>query len=233
MHWRMLKLAINLVAAHVTIRFDEEPWPNPIDVLELLCLQSLWISDPEILNYLKAPALKEIGFLPGLGQNLIHLEAFVARSGCTLRRFSFKGSITSTYICTNVLPKHPSITELIILVRNPSGVPTHDMTNALISCLTIPNPTGNAPQLANIYFGCKGTTYIDYSLFLKMLQSRRKPDNSALKCAALLTVSGPGPDPATVRGLDVLRQDGLEFLLLEGEEALDVMDDWMSSTRWT
>ncbi|KAJ7113955.1 hypothetical protein C8R44DRAFT_740828 [Mycena epipterygia] len=50
------------------------------------------------------------------------------------------------------------------------------VTNTLISHLTITASGVISPQLSKIYFGCNDETNIDYSLYLKLLQSRWKAD---------------------------------------------------------
>ncbi|KAJ7113947.1 hypothetical protein C8R44DRAFT_881514 [Mycena epipterygia] len=126
----MLKQAPNLVEARIAIDFDDE----------LVCK---YVSDKEILNYLQAPALTEIALYINEDDdhNLDYLEPLVARSGFT-----------------RVLPKHPFITELAIII---DGRCSRDAANALISHLTIPNPTASAtisPHQSKIYFACTNET---------------------------------------------------------------------------
>lgn len=238
MHRSILKAAQNLVEAHIDVFFDEGPWPKHGEVIDMLRLQRAFVSHAELLDCLKAPALTEItSYILGEDPNdLIHLDSFVVRSGCILRRLTFKWSPTA-YISTEMLRKHPSITQFAIIVDPHDGdfATSNDTINALISHLTIPHPTASAtmsPQLSEICFGCMDGSYFDFALYLKMLQSRWKADVCALKRAALLTDSEPGPDPATVRALEMLRQDGLNLSLLGQDDASRVIDHWMYATLW-
>ncbi|KAJ6550857.1 hypothetical protein DFH09DRAFT_1319721 [Mycena vulgaris] len=168
-HRGILELAKNLVQARIEIQFDEEPWPNSGEFADLLRLRCLYISDAEVLSYLRAPAVQEIAHYLEEDEEpdhfVRHLEAFVTRS-----RF------------TEILQKCPSVTELAIITNHidRDWNAAYEASNALITRLTIPNPTGNA---------------------------------------------GPKLDPETRSGLDVLRQDGLDLLLLEGSDR-DIIDLW-------
>jgi hypothetical protein len=74
-----------------------------------------------------------------------------------------------------------------------------------------------------MFFGGSDKDCIDYPLYLTMLKSRWKAEGCALKAAALLTSLGPGPDASILQSLRALRREGLDLLLLEGEDAKDEM----------
>ncbi|KAJ7146766.1 hypothetical protein C8R44DRAFT_18505 [Mycena epipterygia] len=61
MHLSILKVAQNLVEAHIEI-LGSSLEHHDTDIVDLLSLQRLYVSHTEILAYLKTPALKEIGF---------------------------------------------------------------------------------------------------------------------------------------------------------------------------
>ncbi|KAJ7483505.1 hypothetical protein FB451DRAFT_1234812, partial [Mycena latifolia] len=163
-HRNILKLALNLVEVRIDIRSDEdERWPD--EIINLTLLRRLYVSYPKILEYLRAPALQDIGF--SLEENegpefpLGYLEPFIVRSGW----------IPLAHTAAKILQKFPSVSELVMIVHDPD----YDRANTFISSLTIPNPTASAvlsPQLTTIYFGCSGSRCIDFTLYLKMLQSR-------------------------------------------------------------
>ncbi|KAJ7122999.1 hypothetical protein C8R44DRAFT_981238 [Mycena epipterygia] len=240
MHQTVLKLARNLVEAHLE---SGDPLPDHGDIVDLLCLQRLYVSHTELLTYLKTPALKEIAFYfqDDDPSPLIHLEPFVFRSGCTLQKLTLKGSPT-TSATVELLEKYPSLTELAIIIHDLNEVDDDDdyafqhQTDTLISQLAVPSlPTGNAalaPQLSGIHFGSMDGSYIDFSLYLQMLRSRWAAAGYALVRAALLTDAEPGPDDATLSDLDALRRDGLDLSFLQGEEASQVMNHWTSGARW-
>ncbi|KAJ6550853.1 hypothetical protein DFH09DRAFT_1281234 [Mycena vulgaris] len=226
-HRGILELAKNLVQARVHIQFDEEPWPDSGETIDLLLLRRLYVSNAEVLSYLRAPAVQELCHYleEDEGPDLFvrHLEAFVTRSRCALRRLSLAGT-PATHTTTEIIQKCPSVSELTIITDsvNADGNAT-ETGNALISLLTIANPTGSvlAPQLSAIYFGCRNESYIDYNLYLQMLRSRWNAEGCALKSAALITQFGPKAAPEVRSGLDVLHQDGLEISLLEGRVGWD------------
>ncbi|KAJ7693193.1 hypothetical protein B0H17DRAFT_1200014 [Mycena rosella] len=60
MHRDILKLAHNLVDAHISLALDDGPWLEQADSIGLEQLRRLFVSHSEILTYLKAPALKEL-----------------------------------------------------------------------------------------------------------------------------------------------------------------------------
>ncbi|KAJ7124329.1 hypothetical protein C8R44DRAFT_783317 [Mycena epipterygia] len=239
MHQSILTLASNLCQARIVISLEEEsrPWPASGEVIDLLCLQRLFVSDEEVLNYLRAPVLQEIGFEADRSReedsHLIFLifGAFMLRSGCALRRISFDG-LPSADTATVILQKYPSITELAILVHDWYD---SESANNLFSDLIILNATPKAaisPQLSRIDVGCLAHNSIDYTLFLGMLQTRWKAEGCALKAAGLLMESDKGPDPATLRDLNALRREGMALLILQGTEVLQVTDSWRYVATW-
>ncbi|KAJ6530824.1 hypothetical protein DFH09DRAFT_1284992 [Mycena vulgaris] len=226
-HRGILKLTRNLVEASVFVRFDnEEPWPEDAEIINLMCLQRLFVSHPEVMRYLKAPALHAISIRVIQSEEPIHhLEPFLLRSSCNLRTLGLQGSPNSLQVVA-ILRQVPSIITLGILVEQ---LDASAETDALISHLTITEHTGSALHLTKISFGCQERTSVDYAAYLRMLQSRWKSENGALRSAALFTNEGPKLDEATARGLDLLRRDGLDFSSLEGPEAKEVMNSWIMS----
>ncbi|KAJ7138250.1 hypothetical protein C8R44DRAFT_767122 [Mycena epipterygia] len=231
MHRSILALAQNLVQARIQVIFDEDDWPDSSEIIDLSRLHRLYVSNLEILKYLRTPVLQEIAFENGPeDEYLPYLDPFMLRSGCTLRRLSFSGSPTTAAIA-EILHKYPSIIELAMLVHH-----LDDCENAddFISHLAILDPRGcgSSPQLSEISFGCYSDSSIDYALYLHMLQSRWKAEGCALKNAALLTSSETDLDFATLHALDTLGQDGMDILVLHGTEATDVMDGWVYHPTW-
>ncbi|KAJ7692135.1 hypothetical protein B0H17DRAFT_547368 [Mycena rosella] len=240
MHQSILPMAPNLTGVRIELDPTEESWVAHGDVINLFHLRRLFVSHTEILNCLRAPALTDMAFYHAEDESdpnpLLHLEPFVGRSNCTIRSLSIKG-LPTTQITAEILQKYSSITELAIIFHiHDDDAPETDTPcnggNTLISSLTIRNPSESAPlspHLSEISFGCEDT-YIDYSLYLEMLESRWESADCALKSAGLLTGSFvPGPDPATLEGLRGLRRDGLELLVVKGKEAQDIMDDYTYS----
>ncbi|KAJ7146563.1 hypothetical protein C8R44DRAFT_898607 [Mycena epipterygia] len=182
-----------------------------------------------------------------LAKNLVEARIFVDIGEVTsletvdvlsLRRlYVVSSSAILDYIRT------PALEEIALLVGDDKSDPCLESllvrssyeVNTLISNFTIsdlPGSTPVAPQLLDISFGCEDDNYIDYTVYLDMLESRWKAKNCALKATALLTYSGPGPDSETLDGLDLLRHDGLDVFLLEGTKATEVVHGWMYFFKW-
>ncbi|KAJ6568427.1 hypothetical protein DFH09DRAFT_1155367 [Mycena vulgaris] len=241
-HEGVLKLAFNLVEARIEVLFDKEPWPHQGEAIPLRRLRRLYVSETTILNYLKAPALQEIAiYTRGDGAaGLQHpLESFLVRSACNLRRLCFRGSPIAREV-SETLQKFTSITELAIVTCHPRGdFPTlYQAANAIIYDLTVDpfiTPSGVlAPHLSGIDFGCESETYINYGLHLKMLESRWRAAECALKAAALVTESGPRPEPVTLAGFHSLCAEGLDLLLMNGSEGSEaIVNGWNYTGRWT
>ncbi|KAJ7147643.1 hypothetical protein C8R43DRAFT_1237164 [Mycena crocata] len=231
MHRDALALGSNLVQARIEIDYNHS-WPVSDDSIELLHLRRLYVSQTTVLDYIRAPALDELAFCVEEGYAssdiLCHVQPFILRSSSNLRRLCLSGTPDARFT-TEILEKFPSLTELvIILIDLEDDLRGLELAaNTLIIELTTLKPNGKAaisPQLSTIYFGCEDETYFDYSLYLKMLQSRWHSGGGALKSAALFIASGPSPDPATLAGLDFLRRQGLDVLLLEGRDGSDLID---------
>ncbi|KAJ7123567.1 hypothetical protein C8R44DRAFT_875757 [Mycena epipterygia] len=214
--------------AHIRVDFDELDWPESGKTIDLFHLRRLFVSHGDILKYLRAPVLQEIGFFVNEEEpeeDLPHLQPFVARSGCTLRKLSFRGTPIPRSV-TEILRQYPSIIELVVVVLFGQSRSAGD----LISMLTIPNADGCAamsPHLSRISFGSYDDSSIDYGLYLHMLQSRWQAEDCGLTGAALVIDSEIGPDAATLRGFDLLRRDGMK-----GAEAVNVMEGWVQSPTW-
>ncbi|KAJ7113999.1 hypothetical protein C8R44DRAFT_229814 [Mycena epipterygia] len=226
-HQGMLKLTPNLVEARVIIGFQTEPWPGPGEIIELPSLRRLYVSRPTVLQYIKAPTLEEIA-APSMKNDspnvLTFLKSFIVRSACSLRRLCFERH-PDPYTTLEILHANPSIIELAISTDSNAG----EGSRPLMSSLMVPTV---APQLSGISVACDKEGYIDYTAYLQLLQFRSKAVGCALKTSSLVVNSGPRPDPVTLRGLEVLRQDGLELLLLEGQGAASVIDDWKLFPPW-
>ncbi|KAJ7138195.1 hypothetical protein C8R44DRAFT_341636 [Mycena epipterygia] len=232
MHRGILTLAPNLVQARIYVNFNEGDWPESDEIIHLPRLQRLFVSHDDILECLRAPVLQEIVFDVPEEADLdypLPLDPFMSRSGCTLRKLSFR-RLPPTHAVVEVLQKYASVTELTIIHH------LDTRANDLISQLTFPNSTGRAaisPQLSKISFAFAVDSYtVDYTRYLDMLKSRWNAADCALRSAVLLTDSGKGPDPATLRGLDALRQDGMNILVLDGEETSRLIDSWTYTPTW-
>ncbi|KAF8211005.1 hypothetical protein K438DRAFT_1808620 [Mycena galopus ATCC 62051] len=231
-HRCMLEQTWNLVEAYI-INFDDEPWPEIGSIINLPSLRRLHLSDPKILNYLRAPSLEGLFFWVSRGEPPdILVESFLDRCACPLRRLGLSG-FPDAHTTTQMLQKFPSITELVIVLDDDDARTEID---SLISTLTVTGSVSGssavvAPQLSSLFFGCEDDNNINYQMFLRMLKSRWEAEDCALKNAALVT-GCCGPDPATLGALCALRQEGLDLLLRSGVEASEEINGWLYATTW-
>jgi hypothetical protein len=236
MHRGILKLAPNLIEARIEISFDEKPWPDSTETLNILCLRRLNVSHPKVLDYLRVPALEELAvrLLQDSGQYHdlpTSLHSFLDRSSCFLRRLTLKG-YPMAQTTVQILHRCPSITELVIIITNRSAAKEANSLMTTLTVSSLPESTTVAPQLRLLFLGDTCKTRIDYRVYLDMLKSRWKAEGCALETAALLTDSSSGPNPSTLRGLHTLRQDGLDLLLMEGRDARNVIRGWAYYRTW-
>ncbi|KAF8211019.1 hypothetical protein K438DRAFT_1808639 [Mycena galopus ATCC 62051] len=225
-HLGILKLVPNLVQAHLDFR---SLFPAQKDkIIELPCLRRLYVSRPQTLHYLRAPALEELAIWPERGDtDLVSLlYSFVGCSACPLRRLCLAGS-PEPETMTIILEKLSSITELFI-VAPPWAA------DALVTTLTASKLAGGtmvAPQLRALFIGSLDNGQINDQAYLKMLRARweGKAEGSALESAGL--VCRETYLAATLDGLNVLREEGLDLFVLDGEEAAsEIILQWLHSS---
>ncbi|KAJ6471865.1 hypothetical protein C8R45DRAFT_936534 [Mycena sanguinolenta] len=209
-HEGLLQLAQHLVEARITFE-DAGPW---LDIIELPQLRRLHVSYANALNNLKAPALEELSFWVAFQEplDISALETFIDCSACRLRRLTLRG-FPHANTTIQMLQKSAFITELVIAIKEASAGPEIDL---LISKLTPSQGTITAPQLRSFFIGCEEDSCLDYKMYLEMLKFRLGA-RSALRSAALL-VERHGPDPETLGGLEALRREGMDLLIIKGKE---------------
>ncbi|KAF7345576.1 hypothetical protein MVEN_01576300 [Mycena venus] len=236
-HRDILKQARNLVEARISVQFNDSPFPppQPSEIIELPCLSHAYLTTPRVFDYIQAPALDDLVLsVKERHESSIvgSLQSFINRSSCTIRRLCLSSFTAPSAIA--ILQAISSITELRIVVAEYDfqGVRT------LLENLTVAEALGSAivaSQLRCISLGCPmrgDDMHLDYGLYLGMVKSRWKADHCALTKSAVFLHSGPGPDAVTRSGLDQLREEGMDLLLLVGEEASDVMDYWLCHARY-
>ncbi|KAJ7681556.1 hypothetical protein B0H17DRAFT_1230242 [Mycena rosella] len=167
MHLGALKLAKNLVEASVTAYIGQNEAVS--ETVDLLFLRRLYVLNPSILDYIRAPSLEEVSLYIGPGF-LTHLQALGVRSACHLRRICLRGSLTAR-TTIELLGKIPSIFELRIILDEPEA----NEVNTLISNLIVPDSHTSArvaPQLRRVSIGSSNGGSIDHTLYLQMVKSR-------------------------------------------------------------
>ncbi|KAJ7071579.1 hypothetical protein C8F01DRAFT_441104 [Mycena amicta] len=235
MHRDVLRFAPNLVELRLETSESAPFAGDSGEIIELLHLRRLYVSTVDVLDYIKAPALEEIAFHLGSELNvwrngaadddsgdvdlILHLDPFVNRSLCTLRRLILLGS-PHAHRFSEILRQYPSIVSLATLTSNP---------RVIISCLTVPNATADAtllsPQLSEIEIGSQFP--IKWGAYIAMLESRWKMEGCALRSARTAFVNSR-PNGARRAKLDALRKEGLNISLVEGEkDASNLMNQWI------
>ncbi|KAJ7654593.1 hypothetical protein DFH06DRAFT_1047328 [Mycena polygramma] len=228
-HGALLKLAPNLVEAHVDIEVEDESWPDPDETIELVHLRRLYVSDSGFLDYINAPILEDLALFVRSHNtsDLEHITPFLERSACTLGGLCLKGS-PDPQATSQMLRTLSTITKLAIVIENSDA---GRKVNQLVSALTVSKRRGSttlAPQLCGLFFGCQFESHIDYARCLAMLKSRWHADGCALKTGALVVDMGLKPDPATLCGFRTLQQEGLDLLV----QVEDAMADHDETGKW-
>ncbi|KAF7371091.1 F-box domain-containing protein [Mycena sanguinolenta] len=227
-HERILQGAPNLVEAHIDIASDPEISSDTL--IELQHLRRLYISAPEILSVLKAPALEELAVSLYTGEGPSYLErlrGFVDRSLCPLRRICHRG-VPETHTTIQILKTFPSLTELVMIMHDAGSE-----VSTLISALRPGESTVVAPQLQSLLLGFEVHDTPDWAAYFDMLKARWEAKNCTLKHAALITRGNSSPDSLILDGLLALRQEGLDFILPENDsESLGFINAWLYGTTW-
>ncbi|KAF7340700.1 ABC protein [Mycena sanguinolenta] len=221
-HLTILKLAENLVEAHISVRFDYEFGADKTEIITLPRLRRVCVSHVEALDYLKAPTLE--GLAIWASDIVHHVESFLGRSECPLRSLCLRGSDAQT--TAQILGKFTSITELALTVDQFDSQAEID---SLMSTLT---SSKLAPQLRSFFFGSEDRRMDDHTLFLKMLRTRWETDGSALKDVALLLGMDFEPDADTLGLLHALRLEGLNLRIQGGPMASKEIHSWFYSYSW-
>ncbi|KAJ6503735.1 hypothetical protein C8R45DRAFT_1209348 [Mycena sanguinolenta] len=232
-HYALLRSLPNLHEARIIRDFDWTlAWPEP--GVRLTRLRRLYISDPEILDYLATPVLERMVVIDSIETSL-HLEAFLTRSSCPLRRLCIAGlpDLPSLLI---ILEQSPSITELAMIVRGTDANDEdieRDVFTTFLTHFTISDSTGILPHISRLDLACKKVDTIPYPLYLDMLDSRWNVRNCALKAAELLLPNAAVfPDPQFLARMETLRQDGLQNSFSSGKPALRRANEWLNIPSW-
>ncbi|KAJ6467996.1 hypothetical protein C8R47DRAFT_1303136, partial [Mycena vitilis] len=216
-HEGLLKLAINLVEAHITVKFDISPFPQSSEVVELSSVRRLYASTPQVFHRIRVPGLEELAVFYGGHRTTVagDLKSLVARSACTLRRVCLSGCChTSTNMA--ILQSVPSIVDLRIIITKDSVARA---VNAFIKYLMVlPDSTPVIPQLSSLMMiprTCKR-------------ESRWKSEECALSHTALIFQTPPIPSPPSLADFGTLRNEGFDFVLVTNTaEANNIMNGWV------
>ncbi|KAF7371163.1 hypothetical protein MSAN_00751800 [Mycena sanguinolenta] len=228
-HRDLVALAPHLVEAHVYVTDNEESWPRSHEIIGLSLLRRLYVSNGGFLQYIRAPALEELGLHISTASRL-HLESFLMRSSCTLQCLCLPD-------CADFSPYDFNVQETLAVLNNISSLVefrvniSHSahQVNVLLAGLAVSDARTRvvAPQLSCISFTPEPWLLIpfDYGAYTKMIKSRWDSPECALTRTELCTSADPGLAP--FGSLQLLRENGLQFMLRTGSEATRITSRWM------
>ncbi|KAF8140865.1 hypothetical protein K438DRAFT_698404 [Mycena galopus ATCC 62051] len=235
-HRGTLTLARNLTEARIGVHRDHDSYPWPPGVVDLPLLRHLASKTPKVLDYIRVPALEDLALsIKWREESCIvdTLYSLIHRSSCTIRYLCL--SMFTAHIAVAILHAIPSIIELRIIIASYNFFHVRTLMETLTVSEMAMESEVVAPQLRSISLGCPlrpAGTQIDYDSYLAMIKSRWEADYCALTTSAVLLHSGPGPDAITRDRLSVLCEDGMDFRLVIGTRASDVMDYWLCHSRY-
>ncbi|KAF7345677.1 hypothetical protein MVEN_01587500 [Mycena venus] len=235
-HEGILKLAPSLVEAHISIKFDEEPWPpTTLETIDLPSLRRLYITAAKVVDYIRVPVLDDLVLAcRGPDESFIvsALQSLITRSSCSLRCLCFT-TWSDVPTAVTILHDTPSIIELRIIVTQFNS----HQVRSLLEALTTTEDVGSevvAPQLRSISLGCperRANTNIECDMYSAMVKSRWKAEYCSLTMSSILLRPGP-PQAVVLCDLNRLREEGLDFVSTDGVDASDVMDYWLCRSRY-
>ncbi|KAF7343730.1 ABC protein [Mycena sanguinolenta] len=241
-HYELLKSLPNLHEVCIFRRFDHSvPWPAAREPIHLGHLRSMYLTDIQCLDYLRAPVLQNIAFaIPESIDARRFLEPFITRSSCVLRRLCIVG-LPDTQCAEEVLKQYPSITQFALwIVDRKHDIKTErDLLTAFLTRLTVSTSTRILPHISKLGFACQHANTIPYPLYVNMLDSRWSAPDCALKAAEILITTAdadPESDPESLAKMETLRQVGMQVSFLLGNIARVRADEWVlreSNWKWT
>ncbi|KAF7336510.1 F-box domain-containing protein [Mycena sanguinolenta] len=162
-HVELLKSLPNIQAARISRHFDNfNDWPEPGDPIDLPHLRRLYVTDHPCLDYLRTPRLEELAIALNATDNKGHLDAQSTAA---------------------ILQKNPSFTEFGVTDEDENEDAQRRILSTFLTLFTISNSTPSAmlPHIMKISFASESGDSTLYPLFLDMLESRWKPEESVLK----------------------------------------------------
>ncbi|KAF7343717.1 F-box domain-containing protein [Mycena sanguinolenta] len=238
-HYELLKSLPNLRDVRIIRNFDRGvPWPAPGEFIHLMYLRYMYISRAECLDYIIAPALESVVLQHHRsGQIFSHLESFIARSSCVLRRLVISG-LPETQPTEEILKHCPSVTELALRIGDFKTKDQDVERNVLCAFLTrfkfaISDSATPFLRLSKLDFSCQYADAIPYPLYLDMLDSWCNTRGCALKSSELLLPKAfIHPDSQSLARMSTLREAGLQIRSLSGETAQARVNQWIHVAGW-
>ncbi|KAF7345144.1 F-box domain-containing protein [Mycena sanguinolenta] len=237
-HIQLLKSLPNLREVRIRRQFDDDHgWPELGESIKLLQLRRLYVNDPTILAYLRAPALTEITIgISEMKDTSRPLERLLTQSPCAPRKLRIEG-LLDVQSMVEILQKHLSFNEIAITSTQDEDEDTQRGILAnFLTLFTVLDFTPSAmisPHITEIDFACEKADAMLYPLFLNMLESRWNAQGSSLKAAELFFPDPLAcPDPKSIARAGKLREAGLRISLSSGDEAEARIAEWLLRTSW-
>ncbi|KAJ6476833.1 hypothetical protein C8R45DRAFT_1157901 [Mycena sanguinolenta] len=234
------------IHARIT-RYDlDAPWATHYELLKslpylrepihLAHLQGIYVSRAECLDYIRAPALERIGIQSRKSIEICsHLDSFVTRSSCVLRRLCLSG-LPDVQRTDQILQQFPSITELAVRIldrKSKDKAAEYNLLSTYLTRFATLDSNTTFPHISKLDFACQNVDVIPYPLYLDMLDSRWNALGYALNAAELLLPQAlVYPDPESVARMETLCQAGLQVHFLSGEAALKRTRQWLHIATW-
>ncbi|KAJ6491987.1 hypothetical protein C8R45DRAFT_990118 [Mycena sanguinolenta] len=236
-HAELLRSLPNLEEVRIRCLVGDRGWAEPSETILLRHLRRLSANAPAVLEYLRAPHLEEIGIVDGTTL-WPYLERFVLRSSCSPRSLRIRG-LLHAQSAADFLRKYQFFTDIAISPpqqRDDTQI-QRDVFSAFIDLFSTSKSSPSAPMLphiSHIRFATASADLVLCPLFLRMLESRWKVGNSALKAAELLLLNASArPDPLSMARAETLRISGLQISLLCGLQATSLVNRWLHGPEWT
>ncbi|KAJ7740821.1 hypothetical protein B0H16DRAFT_1728835 [Mycena metata] len=225
-HTRILRVATQLISARIKLNLPKNRVPKdaanvppqvPYIVLPRLNRLSLHTTETHALRFLKTPALTRLGLCPS-SKWADGIADLVARSGCTILSLSLFRHCSSIDEVAKVLNAHVSIVELNMFNSNlVKDIQLWSMVSHTVQRIAI------VPSEDNPVF--------DYEAFLNIAEARGQMQNTVETCL-ILRQAVRRPMGVDLERFQSLARSGSEVVVLEGDDALDAVQDLTGVPRW-
>ncbi|KAJ7660180.1 hypothetical protein DFH06DRAFT_1130082 [Mycena polygramma] len=218
-HVEMLQKSPNLEMAN--LEFTDDPVGAMLPMIRLPHLRRLYISAQPFLNQLQLPTLEEIY---AVDVDPTPILSLVSRCP-TIKLKTLRMAWCTPRHISQILEACPTVQTLGVQVM------PNDKGNDFLVDLTVRNNMCVGPSLHTIAIGIDRAT-INYDLFIKMAESRRRVPAKGGPCCRLRSVEllaaegGRRLNAAQQQRLDALKRKGLQVSVLEGAEASAELMNW-------
>ncbi|KAF7305206.1 hypothetical protein MKEN_01235800 [Mycena kentingensis (nom. inval.)] len=236
-HRTLLAETVHLEAAHITVDFDSDvEWPerNAEDVVCLTRIRRLYVSHPEILEYISTPALQEVAFRTD-GDDLEFIGSLVrliACCFCSISSICLNGSPTLVGVTTILDFAEVLCPETVRLAFNVSEIDWEEVKR-ILQCFADPMSKRNGHGIRALALLFDKKNRLDYELLMKMFRAREREaaEGCVLRQVHLIVENPPKKWTASELATfhEFLAQDKeLDVVYCEaGREFAEALDDWI------